>query len=71
MSKRSKILYLIVTLLFIFTSLAGGALAVVQMTANDLNPSNIGSHLGDLLGSSAYSIAGECDMACGSGSGSG
>lgn len=71
MSTRSKIVYLIVVLLFVFTSLAGGAFAAVQMAAHDLNQSDVGFHLDGSLGSPAYSIAGECDMApsCGSGSG--
>jgi hypothetical protein len=67
MSTRSKIVYLFVALIFVFTSLAGGAFAAVQMAAHDVN---VGFHVQD-AGSPAYSIAGDCDMAmsCGSGSG--
>ena len=70
MSNRSKIVYLLLALLFVFTSLAGSAFAAVQMAAVDFNQSDIGFHLdGSLDGPS--SIAGRCDMAgpCGGGSG--
>lgn len=71
MSKGSKIVYLIVTLLFIFVSLAGGAFVAVEMTAHDSNLIETGFHVNGSGGSPAYSIAGDCDagMACGSGSG--
>lgn len=71
MSKRSKFVYLLVTLLFVFMSLAGGAFAAVQISANDFGHSDVGFHLGDSLNSPAYSIAGDCDMApaCGNGGG--
>lgn len=71
MSTRSKLVYLIVALIFVFTSLAGGAFAAVQMAAHDLSNSGTVFHIDGSSGSPAFSIAGECDMAgsCGSGSG--
>jgi hypothetical protein len=71
MSKRSKLVCLIVALLFIFTSLAGGAFAAVQIVAIDSDQSDVGFHLDGSLGTPAYSIAGDCDMAAGCGIGSG
>lgn len=71
MSKRSKLVYLIIALLFIFTSLAGGTFAAVQMAAIDSYQLDVGFHLDGSLGSPAYSIAGDCDMAAGCGIGSG
>lgn len=71
MSKGSKIVCLIVTLLFIFVSLAGGAFAAVQTAAHDSNLTETGFHIDGSSGSPAYIIAGDCDagMSCGAGSG--
>ena len=71
MSTRSKIVYLLVALVFVFTSLAGGAFAAVQTAAHDLHQSDAAFHVDGSLGSPAYSIAGDCDMTPGCGSGSG
>lgn len=61
MSTRSKIVYLLVTLVFVFTSLAGGAFAAVRIAAHDLNQTDVGFHHRGTLDSPAYSIAGDCD----------
>lgn len=71
MSKRSKFFYVLFVLLFAVTSLAGGAFAAVQMAAHDMGFTNSAFHMNDSVGSPAYSIAGECDMASGCGFGSG
>ena len=68
MSTRSKIVFLVVALVLVFTALAGGAYAAVQMAAHDVNHS-VGFHVDS--SSPASILAGHCDMAmsCGSGSG--
>jgi hypothetical protein len=72
MSTRSKIVYLLVALLFVFTSLAGGAFAAVEMAAHNLHDSDAAFHLNGSVSAPSYSIAkGECDMIPGCGSGSG
>jgi hypothetical protein len=71
MSTRSKIVYLLVVLIFAFTSLAAGAFAAVQTAAHDLQQSDSAYHLDGSSGVPAYSIAGDCDSApaCSTGSG--
>jgi hypothetical protein len=71
MSTRSKLVYLIVALIFVFTSLAGGAFAAVQMAAHDLPGAGTVFNIDGGSGTPAFSIAGDCDMAGGCGSGSG
>lgn len=71
MSTRSRIIYLLVVLIFAFTSLAAGAFAAAQTAAHELQQSDTVYHLNGSLGVPAYSIAGDCDgaPACSSGSG--
>ena len=71
MSTRSRIIYILVVLIFAFTSLAAGAFAAVQTVFHDLQQSDAAYHIDGSLGLPAYSIAGECDAspACSSGSG--
>jgi hypothetical protein len=71
MSTRSRIIYLLVVLIFAFTSLVAGAFAAVQTAAHDLQQSDTAFHLDGVLGGPAYSIAGDCDMTPGCGNGAG
>lgn len=71
MSTRSRIIYILVVLIFAFTSLAAGAFSAIQTAAHDLQQSDAAYHLDGALGVPAYSIAGDCDgiPACSTGSG--
>jgi hypothetical protein len=71
MSTRSKIVCLLVVLIFAFTSLAVGAFAGVQTAAHDLGQSDTAYHLSNPLNGAGTSIAGHCDMSpsCSSGGG--
>jgi hypothetical protein len=72
MSTRSKIVYVLLVLVFAFTSLAAGAFAAVETAAFDFNHGDSAVHFEMNPGTPAYSIAvGECDMGSGCGYGSG
>jgi hypothetical protein len=71
MSTRSRIIYILVVLIFAFTSLAAGAFSAVQTAAHDLHQSDSAYYIDSSVGHPAYSIAGDCDgaPACSNGGG--
>lgn len=71
MSTKSKLIYLLLVLIFAFTSLGAGAVAGVQMAAHEMH-SDAAYHLDSPQTSSpSFVIAGDCDMSAGCGSGGG
>ena len=66
MSVKSKLVYLILVLIFAFTSLAAGAVVSVELTAHDAY-SNSAYHVDDQFSTPSFVIAGDCDLEAGCG----
>jgi hypothetical protein len=71
MTTRSKIICVLIVLIFAFTSLSAFAFVQVQTAAHSTYQLDTAYHSDGSFGGSAYSIAGHCDISplCGSGGG--
>lgn len=70
MSVKSKFVYLLLVLIFAFTSLAAGAVVSVELAAHDAY-SDTAYHVNTEWSGPSFVIAGECDAGptCGGGGG--
>ncbi len=70
MSTRSKIIFLLLVLVFAFSSLAVGVITGTQLAAHDMGQFDAAYHP-DSLNGAIFTLAGHCDAApsCSSGSG--